>query len=43
MVDQFYGEECLASMVKVRCLDHEQGLELGLVLWKAVVAGYWYV
>ena len=43
MVDQFHGEEWLASMVKVRCQDHEQGLGLGLGIWKAVVAAYWYV
>ena len=43
MVDQFYGETWLTSMVKVRCQDDEPGLGLGLGFWKAVGAGYWYI
>ena len=43
MVDQFYGEAWLTSMVMVRCQVHEPGLGLGLGFWKAVGAGYRYV
>ena len=40
MVDQFYGEAWLTSMVKVRCQDHKPVLGLWLGFWKALAAMY---